>query len=241
MSVAIANLLAGDYHGRVVMRSFVTIDQQPGSGIVAVWVSARTGGGGIDEPDSYEVDRPSGTDTRPSNVNAVVVDMRTDPRAAEKVRSLTRSAVVVATTGSVLDSLPVDGEPMNVSDFEALLDEAEEQQRRILAALDVYSTRTSTRTGKVLKAKNIVRPEWLPRPNSAQFRPVEDSAPHRALATANFVCAAWRYWLASDDERRSRAKASGRTPSRMTPDLRSPIVPDLPPGFANSLHEQDAV
>lgn len=221
------------------MRGFVTIDRQPDSDIVAIWVSARVGGGSIDQvlADKDE-DRQSGTDTRPINVNAVVVDTLRDPHAMDKVRSLTRSAVVVATPDSNLEGLPVDGEPMRIADLEALLDETEAQQRRILKALDIYATNISRKTGKSLKPKNIARPMWLPRPSAEQFQPREDGAPARALATANFICAAWEYWLSSDDERRSRALPSGRTPSRMTPGLRSPIVPDFPPDFASTLREQ---
>jgi hypothetical protein len=224
------------------MRGFVTIDRQPASGIVAMWVTARVGSGRIDQ--SWADDEDGGqrsTDTRPMNVNAVVVDTNLDPSAIDKVRSLTRAAVVVATAGSVLDGLPVDGDPIHPAEFEALLDETEAQQRRILEALDVYAINISPKTGKVLKPRSIVRPDWLPRPSLEQFKPHEDSAPARALATANFVCAAWRYWLASDDERRARALPSGRTPPRMPPDLRSPVVPDFPPTFASALRTQDAV
>lgn len=224
------------------MRGFVTIDRQPGSSIVAIWVSARIGGGSVDQGWADDEDGlPRGADTRPINVNAVVVDVDLDPSAIDKVKSLTRCAVVVATAGSVLDGLPLSGEPAYVADFEALLDETEAQQRRILEALDIYATNISPKTGKVLKPRSIVRPDWLPRPSPEQFKPHGDSAPARALATANFVCAAWRYWLASDDERRARALPSGRTPSRMSPELRSPIVPDFPPRFASTLREQNAV
>lgn len=223
------------------MRGFVTIDRQPGSAVAAIWVSARVGGGVEDEPEAGEGGRPSGTDTRPINVNAVVVDLNNDPQAMEKVRSLTRTAVVVATESSDLAGLPIDGAVMHAADFESLLDETEEQQQRILAALDIYAARTSERTGKALKPKSVVRPEWLPRPSPGQFTPLEDGAAQRALATANFVCAAWRFWLASDDERRLRAQSSGRVPSRMTVELRSPVVPDFPPGFVTSLREQPAV
>lgn len=224
------------------MRGFVTIDRQPKSAVIAIWVTARGGGGSIDQESANgEEGGPRGIDTRPINVNAVVVDVDLDPCAMDKVRSLTRSAVVIATAGSVLDGLPIDGEPIHISDFEALLDETEAQQRRILEALEIYATNISPKTGKVLKPRSIVRPEWLPRPSPEQFKPREDSAPARALATANYACAAWRYWLVSDDERRARALPSGRTPSRMSPELRSSIVPDFPPDFASILREQNAV
>lgn len=224
------------------MRGFVTIDLQPGSAVAAIWVTARAGGASVEAAsEGDEGDLPSGVDTRALNVNAVVVDLVEDPQAIEKVRSLTRSAVVVATEGSDLSDLPVEGGPMHAEDFESLLDETEEQQRRILAAIDLYAAKTSEKTGKPLKPKSVVRPEWLPRPILTRVAPLETNAPQRALTTANFVCAVWRYWLASDDERRLRARPSGRTPSRMTPALRSPVVPDFPPRFAASLREQAVV
>lgn len=223
------------------MRGFVTIDRQPGANIVAVWVSARVGGGGAErELETEQEDGPSGT-AQTLNVNAVVIDQCEDPLAIEKVRSLTRSSVVVATAGSDLEGLPIAGEPLRTLDFDALLDETEVQQRRIEEALVAYATRVSPKTGKLLKPKNMARPRWAPRPDAAQFEPCEDSAAHRALATANFVRAAWQYWLSTDEERRVRAKPSGRTPSRMTPELRSPMVTDFPPRFAASLQEQALV
>lgn len=161
------------------MRGFVTIDRQPASGIVAMWVTARVGSGRIDQ--SWADDEDGGqrsTDTRPMNVNAVVVDTNLDPSAIDKVRSLTRAAVVVATAGSVLDGLPVDGDPIHPAEFEALLDETEAQQRRILEALDVYAINISPKTGKVLKPRSIVRPDWLPRPSLDSSSHTRTARPH---------------------------------------------------------------
>lgn len=143
------------------MLSLVTIDRQPGSSVVAIWVSARSGGGRVVQESDEEPDgRPRGNTLRPQNVNAVVIDLREEPDAITKVRSLTRSSVLILTPGSNLEGLPVDGEPLEISDFDALLDETELQQCRILDALDVYATRISPKTGKPLTPKVVARPDW---------------------------------------------------------------------------------
>jgi hypothetical protein len=220
------------------MRGIVTIDRQPGSDVIAVWASSRVGGGYREqELDGEKNDRPNGTDTRPVNVNAVVIDTKTDPEAMKKMRSLVFRSIVVATEGSSLAGLPIDLEPLRISDLDALADEAEEQQQRILDALDIYATRISPKTGAVLKPKPVARPRWMVRPSIYQFPPQKDTPAMRALATADYICAVWRYWLSTDEERRSRVDS----PPRMTPELSSPIVPDFPPGFEDLLRKRERV
>lgn len=218
------------------MRGIVTIDRRPGSEILAVWVSARASVGHREQYLGEEANDPAnGGDTRPENVNAVVINMKTDAQAMEKVRSLVSHSVVVATDGSDLTGLPIDSKPMSVADFGMLTDETEEHQRQILEALDSYATRISPKTGAVLRPRPVARPNWVRRPAIDQFRPGEDTPAARALATANYVCALWRYWLATDEERRARVDS----PPRMTDQLSSPIVPDFPPKLAARINRRE--
>ena len=83
------------------MRGIATIDRQPGSDSIAVWVTQRS---------AVEV----------FNTNACEIDAAKDPSAAEKVRSLTRCCAVLLTDGSVIDGLPVEGGPLTTADIDNL-------------------------------------------------------------------------------------------------------------------------
>lgn len=144
------------------MRGFVTIDRQPNSDIVAIWVSSRAGDGYREQDlDGQKSDRASGTDVRPVNVNAVVIDMKTDSDAMEKVRSLVSRSVVVATDGSCLAGLPIAGEPMWASDFDARLSAgptalpAEEDVRCPATATTAWPTRGATSSAWVTTVTTI--------------------------------------------------------------------------------------
>lgn len=155
--------------------------------------------------------------------------------AVEKVRSLTRCCAVLATDGTTLDGLPIDGEPLSVADVAVLLDEVEAQQARILEAIIDYKRRT--------RSKALIEPTFPARPAHEDVTPSEDTASQRAFTTANLVGRAWSTWLKTDEERRRRTvqPKTGKTPWIMPEEMNSAAVPDFPEQFAARLHEQSLV
>ncbi|HET7386191.1 MAG TPA: hypothetical protein VFJ19_05940 [Nocardioidaceae bacterium] len=194
------------------------IDRQSNADQIAVWVTNRDGDG-----------------TQVTNTNAVVIDANADPNAVEKVRSLTRCCVVMATDGTTLDGLPIEGKPLAVADVAALLEEVEAHQTRILDAITDYKGRT--------RSKALTDPTFPPLPVREHFTPKEDTASQRAFTTANFIGRAWRAWLCADEERRRRTvqPKTGKTPWIMPEDMNAATVPDFPEDFAGRLHEQPLV
>ena len=197
------------------MQGIAVIDRQAGAADIAVWITSRDG-------------------AQARNVNAVVV-RADDPDAARKVRSLTRCCAVLATDGTILDDLPVEGEPLRVADLDKLLDEVEAQQDRILGAITDHKRRT--------RSKALTEPTFPARPAPEHFLPKEDIASQRALATANFLGRAWNTWLKTDEERRRRTEQpkTGKTPWIMPDDMNSATVPDFPQEFAARLVVQPLV
>lgn len=198
------------------MQGIATIDRQPNSDTVAIWLTSRSG---------VEV----------GNTNAVVSNMAKDPSAIEKVRSLTRCCAVLVTEGSMLDGLPIEGEPLTVSDIAALVDATEVRQHAILAAIEDYKRRS--------RSKTLAEPRFLPSPSAGDFRPTEDTASQRAFTTANFIGKAWSRWLATDEERRRRTAQpkTGLTPWIMPADLNSADLAAFPAEFAVRLTVQPSV
>lgn len=198
------------------MRGIAVIDKQAGAAQIAVWITSRNG-------------------AQASNTNAVVIDADGDPDAVKKVGSLTRCCVVLATDGTKLDGLPIEGEPLSAADVDVLLDEVEGQQARILEAIADYKHRT--------RSKALIEPTFPARPAREDFTPSEDTASQRAFTTANFVGRAWSTWLKTDEERRRRTEQpkTGKTPWIMPEDMNSATVPDFPAQFAKRLHEQPLV
>ncbi len=137
------------------MLGFAVIDNQSNEDRVAVWVVAHV------EPQ------------RADNVNAVTVDRHGDPDAMAKVRSLTRSKVIVLTAGSSVDTLPVTGEASTVDDLEDLVRETEARQHRIVEAVESYARRT--------RSKTLVPPVFAPSPKLADFVPEPETATRRAF------------------------------------------------------------
>lgn len=198
------------------MRGIAVIDRRVDATHVAVWITSRNG-------------------AQAGHANAVVIDAEADRDAVEKVRSLTRCCAVLATDGTKLDGLPIDGDPLGLADLAVLLDEVEAQQARILTAIADYKRRT--------RSKALIEPTFPARPAHEDFTPREDTASQRAFATANYVRAAWNMWLRTDEERRRRTEQpkTGKTPWIMPEDMNSATVPDFPEKFAARLHEQPLV
>lgn len=196
------------------MRGFATVDNQPGSDTVAVWVTAHV------EPH------------RAGHTNAVCVDKLSDPDASRKLRSLTRDYAVMLTEGSTLDALPIDGKPLSVADIEALVAETEERQQRITAAVAEYAAKT--------RIKSLAPPTFPPSPVPSDFVPAEDTVTARALQAANYVARAWSLWLATEEQRRRRTvqPRTNKTPWIMPDDLNDPAVAAFPPDFAARVHAQ---
>jgi hypothetical protein len=198
------------------MRGIAVIDKQAGAAQIAVWITSRNG-------------------AQASNTNAVVIDADGDPDAVKKVRSLTRCCAVLATGGTKLDGLPIEGEPLSAADVDSLLDEVEAQQARILEAITDYKRRT--------RSKTLIEPTFPARPAREHFAPSEDTASQRAFTTANFLGVAWSTWLKTDEERRRRTEQpkTGKTPWIMPEDMNAATVPDFPEQFAKRLREQPLV
>jgi hypothetical protein len=198
------------------MRGIATIDRQSGSDTIAVWITSREA-------------------LQAQNGNAVVIDAARDPQAVEKVRSLTRCCAVLVTDGSVLDGLPVQGDPLTLADVSALVESTKEHQQAILEAIAEFK-----RGGGSKGHKEPTFPEV---PHADDFVPSEDTPSHRAFMTANYIGKAWTAWLKTDEERRRRTARpkTGDTPWMMPVEMNSPKVAVFPPAFAAKVHEQALV
>lgn len=205
------------------MRGFVTIDCQPGSGLMALWTT-------------------SCIESVPAHVNAVVIDQQEDPDVLWKVRTLTRDAAVVMTDGSDPSGLPLDETPHGIEAIAALADHALALQRRILDAVEAFAKRPSAKTGAPPNSpRKIVYPDFEPVPEMGQFAPTSTTTQHRALAAANYVRALWSYWIATDEQRRRRTRSpKGVSPWMMPADLGGPGLELLPVGFLAELRIESA-
>lgn len=198
------------------MRGIATIDRQPGSDEIAVWVTSRT-------------------ELQAGHSNAVVIDTASDPQAMEKVRSLTRCSAVLLTEGSTADGLHFDGEPLTSADLQTLLVEIEDQQTAISDAVEQYK-RSS-------RSKTLTEPKFPALPTPESFAYDGDGAGSRAFAQANLLQKAWTAWLQTDEERRRRTiqPRTGKTPWVMPEHMNAPNVSNFPAKFAERVHEQPLV
>ena len=189
------------------MRGIATIDRRLNSDIIAIWQTSAV------EP------------LRADHVNAVLIDLASDPEAIKKVRSLTRDCGVLLTDGSSIDGLPLVGEPLTIADIEDLVSETESHQEAVLAAIADYKRRTGS--------FSLKDPVFPMSPKAANHLPSEDVPAQRALATASFLARAWTVWLRSDEERRRRTvrPKTGETPWIMPAELNSPDVATFPAPF----------
>ena len=198
------------------MRGIATIDRQPGSDTIAVWITSQ---GAL----------------RAQNGNAVVIDAARDPEAMEKVRSLTRCCAVLVTEGSVLGGVPVQGDSLTPADISALVECTKEHQQAILDAIAEFKRGGGSKAHKE---------PTFPEPSSADdFVPSEDTPSQRAFTTANYIGTAWTAWLQTDEEHRRRTARpkTGDTPCMMPNEMNSPKVVVFPPAFAAKVHEQALV
>lgn len=199
------------------MRGIATIDRQQGSDTVMIWLTKPT------EP------------LRADHTNAVGIDLASDPRGLEKVRSLTRCCVVLATEASDLECLPIQGEPLTVADIGALVAATEAHQHAIVEAVSAYKRRT--------RSANLKEPAFPKSPSAADLAQSDDSPARRTLSTANYAARAWSAWLKTDEERRRRTARprTGETPWMMPDALSDPELAPIPPTLSARFHEQPLV
>jgi hypothetical protein len=199
------------------MMGIATVDRIMGEAFVAIWLTNR----------SAALEATHG--------NAVVIDLVNDPDAIEKVRSLTRLYAVLVTNGTDTDGLPIEGQPLTVSDIDAWVAETEAHQQAIEAAVDDYKRRT--------RQKGLVPPTFPVSPSWADFTPSENTPGKRALATANYVARVWTNWLKTDEERRRRTvqPKTGKTPWIMPEELNQAEVAEFPSAFAARVQSQPLV
>ncbi len=159
------------------MRSVAVVDNRDGT-TIAVWITTNV------------------SPLLVSNVNAVVVDTATDPRAIEKVRLLIYGRTVLLTRGSTSNGLPLDCEPRVIEDVGRLVARTEAMQQDVLDAV-------------ADQRRKLAPPEFAAVPRETDYRPAQDTPVGRALATANYLGRAWSVFLQTDDERRKRVVNGG--------------------------------
>lgn len=158
-------------------------------------------------------------DTQANHTNAVVIT-NSDERYDDKIRALTADRAVVLTDGtSPLESFE---NTLTVGSFGELIDEALEYQKRIGEA--VAAARAPGR--------GLVDPDF-PRSIPELTSDGRDEPQFRALAVANFVAHAWRFWLLTDEQRIRRTinAKTGKPPGIMPPDLGDLAMAAFPPVF----------
>lgn len=195
------------------MRGIAIIDCRPAGHGMAVWCTSRS----------------PRLPTLAVNVNAHSIEVGASDDSREIVRSLTRCRAVLATDGSDLEGLPIEGRALRPNDLVDFASEIEERRCAILAAIDDADARNGTK---------LVRPDFAELPTPDRFEPTEDAPVPRAFALAEHLRALWIAWLLTDTERQRRV---GRTSLAMPPELSDPEVPDFPDGFAARLIEQPLV
>ena len=197
------------------MRGVATIDRRPSADQIAVWVTSSAAQAGA------------------GHVNAVVMPADASD-THEKIRSLTRCCVVLATDGSTLEGLPIEGNVLHAADLADLLAETEKHQSRIIQAISEYRAKTRS---------VVSRPTFPDWPDRRDFWPDGHTAAAHAFATANYLQAVWSVWLKSDDERLKRTvqPRTGVTPWIMPEDMNQPTTPPFPPEFASRFTEQALV
>jgi hypothetical protein len=195
------------------MLGFAVVDNQPGGDNVAVWLTSRVG---------LE---------RAEHTNAVVIDLA-DADAQKKLHALIADRSVVMTDGSVDKGMPMKGSLLGIQAVDEMVKETVAQQKRIVEAVDEYTSRT--------KNKSLVQPVFPPAPRRKDFQPEVDTASQRAFQAANYLARAWTFWLSTDEQRRRRSiqPRTKETPWIMPDDMSSPDVAMFPPDFAQHVRAQ---
>lgn len=188
---------------------------------VAIWLVSRT------SPDEVH------------NTNAVVVDSVNDPEASTKIGSLIADRAVLLTAGSSAETIPVTEPALATADLAELITEADLLHTQITAAVEAYAVRPDPKTGKCpKKPRPLVMPDPPAHPREDAFRPRDSQAPHRALATANYLLSMWRAWLQIESERVRRARSSKGELWMMPEELAAPEIAPFPPSFATKVRPQ---
>ncbi|KLO27632.1 hypothetical protein ABW16_15345 [Mycolicibacter heraklionensis] len=200
------------------MLGFAIVDRQPSSEATAVWLTSRI----EDSRLKRDGDNDELKGLRVNHTNAIVI-AHDDERYETKIRSLTAHRAVVLTAGTVAPVPFV--KPLTHDVFDALIKVTVVYQQRIDEA--VTAARTSTR--------QLVDPDF-PRAVPELIPDECDRPEFRALATANYVAAAWRFWLHTDAQRARRSLPT-KTKTRvlrpiMPAELCDPKLTELPPEFA---------
>lgn len=195
------------------MRGFAVLDCQPGSPLVAIWLTKRVG------------------HTSVEHTNAVLLDMTSDAKARVKAHSLTRDVVLVLTEGSVPDLFLVSGTFLTRADFDELGLVAHELGLGVAAGVDAYVKRT--------RKYALNRPNFPSTPVSSEPPSADATPTERALNLANHVQAAWVRWLVAEDERSRRTTdGRGNSPWMMPPELATTGFSEFPVEWATQLKRQ---
>lgn len=180
---------------------------------VAVWLVSRTG------PDEV------------NNTNAVVVDARR-PESGATIAALIADRVVLLTAGSTPIGLGLQAGSMSTDDLTALMQETDAQYERVLAAVNAYAVLPDPKTGKPrTKPRSLMPPSSPAHPREGAFQAKDDSAPARALSTANYLRSVWTAWLDIESERKRRARNKAGELWMMPEELADPHIAELPESF----------
>lgn len=187
---------------------------------VAVWLVSRTG--------AEEV----------KNTNAVVVDPR-QPDSAATIAALIADRVVLLTAGSTPIGLPLKAESITTDDLTALIKETDAQYERVLAAVNTYAMQPDPKTGKSpTKPRPLVPPSPPAHPREGAFQAKDDSAPARALNTANYLRSVWTAWLDIESERKRRARTKTGELWMMPEEFADPDIAEFPESFITGVEVQ---
>lgn len=200
------------------MLGFAVVDHRP-PGAIAIWHVTRIG----------EAANPADGGGRGSNsrrvghTNAVVIDPAA-PGAADTVKALVADRAVILTDRSLA---PIPFRHLwRLNRVEHLILQAEHAQMVLARSVEV------ARAGR----RSLVAPEFPPRPTPPVD--VDGRSPElRCLECANYLARAWRFWLQTDWERVTRARAgrrAGRVPF-LPNELDDPMLAQLPAAFRAAL------
>lgn len=201
------------------MIGFAVIDNADPT-TVAVWLVSRTG------PNEVK------------NTNAVVIDTRS-PDSEATIGALVADRVVLLTADSTPIGLPLKAESLVTDDLTALMNQTDAQYERVSAAVREYARQPSPKTGKTSTKPRELKPPSPPAyPRESAFQAKENSAPARALSTANYLRSVWTAWLDIEGERKRRARTKTGELWMMPEALADPDIAELPAAFIAGVEVQ---